>query len=63
MESSSLRTVGELPITENELAFINGQLGVELELRPGLLAFLGAAQEYSGEVVEEPDGTRWYPPP
>ena len=56
-------TVGELPITDKELAFVNPHLATPLDLRPGQVAFLAAVQEFDNEVVEEPDGTRWYPPP
>lgn len=54
---------GELPVTEKELGPLNRLLDRPLRLEPGRVVFIGLHRDFPGEVIEEPDGQRWYPAP
>jgi len=55
--------IGSMPITGDELPFLNAHLDPPFMIRDGEEAFLELVQDYPGETITEADGTTWYPPP
>jgi hypothetical protein len=56
--------IGCLPVGDDEWPLIRRHLDVDDEVPMGdIEAFLELNQDFPGEVIEEADGTRWFPPP
>ena len=56
-------SIGCLPVSEDEWPFVRLHLAVDEVPLGDVDAFVELSQDFPGEVIEEADGSKWYPPP